>query len=59
MHTEQHSNEDFLSNIIAKMPGHVYWKNKEGAIIGCNIAQAQSLGFAKAKKMLLDYCGRE
>ncbi|MCK4869479.1 MAG: PAS domain-containing sensor histidine kinase [Gammaproteobacteria bacterium] len=45
MNTEQHCNEDFLSNIVAKMPGHVYWKNRNGVIIGCNIAQAQSLGF--------------
>ena len=27
------------------MPGHVYWKNKEGVYLGCNIRQANSLGF--------------
>jgi two-component system aerobic respiration control sensor histidine kinase ArcB len=33
-----------LDNIVANMPGHVYWKDKEGIYLGCNNRQAQSLG---------------
>ena len=39
------SDEMALSNIIANMPGHVYWKNEKGVYLGCNDAQAKSLGF--------------
>lgn len=35
-----------LSNIVANMPGHVYWKNKHGVYLGCNDRQARSLGFS-------------
>lgn len=34
-----------LENIIANMPGHVYWKDKNGVYQGCNDSQANSLGF--------------
>ncbi|HAT7956475.1 TPA: PAS domain-containing protein [Legionella pneumophila] len=34
-----------LENIVANMPGHVYWKDKNGVYLGCNNRQAQSLGF--------------
>jgi two-component system aerobic respiration control sensor histidine kinase ArcB len=27
------------------MPGHVYWKNREGVYLGCNDNQARTLGF--------------
>ncbi len=36
-----------LDNIIASMPGWVYWKNKQGQFLGCNEALAESLGVAK------------
>jgi len=34
-----------LEQIISNMPGHVYWKNKEGVYLGCNNRQAQTIGF--------------
>jgi two-component system aerobic respiration control sensor histidine kinase ArcB len=33
-----------LENVIAVMPGHVYWMNKEGIYLGCNNLQAESAG---------------
>ncbi len=40
-----HKNNEFtLENIIALMPGHVYWQNKDGVILGCNDEQAKDLG---------------
>jgi len=40
-----HKNNEFtLENIIALMPGHVYWQNKDGVILGCNDEQAKNLG---------------
>jgi PAS domain S-box-containing protein len=33
-----------LKEIIALMPGHVYWKDKQGRNLGCNINQAKMLG---------------
>ena len=34
-----------LENIVANMPGFVYWKDKNGVYLGCNNRQARSLGF--------------
>lgn len=33
-----------LRNIVANMPGHVYWKDVNGVYLGCNNLQAESLG---------------
>ncbi|MCX7115281.1 MAG: ATP-binding protein [Gammaproteobacteria bacterium] len=44
--------EIVLSNIVANMPGHVYWKNKEGVYLGCNDRQARSLGFSDASMLI-------
>ncbi len=33
-----------IENIIAKMPGHVYWKDTKGVYLGCNDKQAKSFG---------------
>lgn len=35
-----------LNHIIASMPGHIYWMDKEGRILGCNDEQAQNVGFS-------------
>lgn len=34
-----------LANIMANMPGHVYWKDINGVYLGCNDKQARTLGF--------------
>jgi two-component system, OmpR family, aerobic respiration control sensor histidine kinase ArcB len=41
----ERSEKNFLLAVIGKIPGHVYWKDVEGCICGCNIEQACDLGF--------------
>ncbi|WP_258956537.1 PAS domain-containing sensor histidine kinase [Legionella sainthelensi] len=42
--SNQENTQSTLENIIAHMPGHVYWKDKNGVYQGCNNRQAQSAG---------------
>ncbi|KTD54297.1 sensory histidine-kinase / response regulator [Legionella sainthelensi] len=42
--SNQENTQSTLENIIAHMPGHVYWKDKSGVYQGCNNRQAQSAG---------------
>ena len=37
---------EMLEQIIALMPGHVYWVDKTGAYLGCNNLQAESAGLS-------------
>ncbi|HCE6135877.1 TPA: PAS domain-containing protein [Legionella pneumophila] len=41
----QEQTQSTLENIVANMPGHVYWKDRNGVYLGCNNRQARSLGF--------------
>lgn len=41
-----------LENIIALMPGHVYWIDKADTIIGCSLSEAQLFGFASQKELI-------
>lgn len=41
-----------LEGIIAIMPGHVYWMNKEGIYLGCNDNQAKSIGFESRQEII-------
>lgn len=41
-----------LQHVIANLPGHVYWKNKEGIYLGCNHGQAITLGFKSAEEVI-------
>lgn len=41
-----------LENLLANIPGHVYWKNKQGLYLGCNDKQAQSLGFLQGSDVV-------
>jgi PAS domain S-box-containing protein len=34
----------FLLNLIKSLPGHIYWKDGNGVILGCNEEQARSAG---------------
>ena len=45
LRSEQEQIQSTLENIVANMPGHVYWKDKNGVYLGCNNRQARSLGF--------------
>ncbi|HVV69091.1 MAG TPA: PAS domain-containing sensor histidine kinase [Gammaproteobacteria bacterium] len=33
-----------LENIISLLPGHVYWKDRNGILLGCNNEQAKDIG---------------
>lgn len=44
--------KEHFENILAKMPGHVYWKDKNGIFLGCNDQQAKSLNLASAKDVV-------
>ncbi|MBL4647811.1 MAG: PAS domain-containing protein [Gammaproteobacteria bacterium] len=38
--------ETTLTDIVDNLPAHVYWKNRNGAFLGCNTKQAHSAGFS-------------
>lgn len=40
-----------LEQIINKLPGHVYWKDRQGRFLGCNQNQAEALGFSSANEV--------
>lgn len=44
--------ESYLDNIIRYLPANVYWKSKEGVILGCNDRLAHSTGLAKAEDLI-------
>ncbi len=35
----------YHEDIVSLMPGHVYWKDKDGVFLGCNLQQAKDAGF--------------
>ncbi len=41
-----------LDNIIAAMPGNVYWMNREGIYLGCNDNEAQSIGLTSRRDIV-------
>jgi two-component system aerobic respiration control sensor histidine kinase ArcB len=43
---------ELLENVIAMMPNHVYWLNREGVYLGCNDNQAKTLGLASRKDIV-------
>lgn len=45
LRSTQEKTQSTLENIVANMPGHVYWKDRNGVYLGCNNRQAKSLGF--------------
>ena len=40
-----HKITKYYQDLIALMPGHVYWIDKNGRILGCNNRQAHSFGY--------------
>ncbi len=49
---EQLQTQQALDNIIANMPGHVYWKDRNLTFRGCNYLQAKSAGFDSIEDMI-------
>jgi two-component system aerobic respiration control sensor histidine kinase ArcB len=41
-----------LDNIIARLPGHVYWKDRNSIYLGCNDRQAKSAGLKSRYEIL-------
>jgi two-component system, OmpR family, aerobic respiration control sensor histidine kinase ArcB len=41
-----------LENIIAVMPGNVYWMDRNGVYLGCNDNEAQSIGLKSRKEII-------
>lgn len=37
--------EVVLKSILANFPYHLYWQDTNGVVLGCNVSQAQALGF--------------
>jgi two-component system aerobic respiration control sensor histidine kinase ArcB len=44
--------ENALENIIALLPGHVYWKDKQGVYLGNNELHAKSAGFNSPQEVI-------
>lgn len=43
---------EYLEEIIALMPGHVYWKDRDGVYLGCNDLQAKSVGLSSRHELI-------
>ncbi|HLX54223.1 MAG TPA: PAS domain-containing protein [Aquella sp.] len=43
---------EFLEQILAVVPGHVYWKNLNSEFLGCNDLQAIDAGFKSRKEIV-------
>lgn len=50
--TDMKADNELLSNIIAQLPGHIYWMNKNYTYIGCNNAQAEQLGLKSRNEIV-------
>ncbi len=46
MENKVEKSEPLLEMIIANLPGHVYWLNKDNVYMGCNDLQAMALGLS-------------
>jgi two-component system aerobic respiration control sensor histidine kinase ArcB len=47
------TSELVLDNLLTNMPfSHIYWKNSEGVYLGCNEAQAKSLGLSSTQELI-------
>lgn len=49
---KKNQSEIALNTIISLLPGHVYWKNKEGVFLGCNKSQAKSVGYNSPEDLI-------
>lgn len=48
----ERAEKELLSNIIAQLPGHIYWMNIKGKYIGCNDLQAEHLGLDSRNQII-------
>lgn len=54
----EQASKEFLLSIIGKIPGHVYWLNRNNVYLGCNDLQAQDFGL-KMKEEIVGKTNRE
>lgn len=45
-------NSTDIINIFKSMPGHIYWKDRDGYYLGCNEQQAIDLGLANSDAII-------
>ena len=45
-------NQLFLQDLVARMPHHVYWMNKDNIYLGCNDVQAKRFGLNSPKEIV-------
>jgi PAS domain S-box-containing protein len=50
--TDKDEEISILRNIIAKLPGHVYWKDKNGVYLGSNDENTKSAGLFTAREII-------
>jgi PAS domain S-box-containing protein len=43
---------EYLENIIANVPGHIYWLDRNNVYLGCNDEQAESVGLKSRKDIV-------
>lgn len=51
-HSLFHSSEISFKTILTSLPGHVYWKDKEGRYLGCNSLQAYDLNLNSVDEII-------
>lgn len=44
--------QKYYEDIINTMPGHVYWKDKDGVFLGCNLEQARDAGYNSPEELI-------
>lgn len=44
--------QKYYEDIVKIMPGHVYWKDKNGAFLGCNLQQALDAGLSSCDEII-------
>ena len=46
------SNQEFLFELLQRLPAHVFWKDVNGVFVGCNVVFAQSVGFNSPEELI-------
>jgi len=46
------SHANYLANVLANLPEHIYWKDRNGKILGCNDQQARSFGMKSSQGLI-------
>ena len=42
----------FLEEVIGRLPGHIYWEDKNGVLLGCNDTLAKNLGVPSKETLI-------